>query len=241
MRTPIHRDATGQWYRENHLRHHRGHPANATPCGRGFSSQHPYHHLLVSGHLLYFRHGTEHRYSGCFDCNLRYGGGWFCGDYRQLHGEVGTWYVSLARSHRCPSRILHVGAFSHAQHLAHLLSIPLYHAWWYGRFRTVVPLGNVHHPEYLAHSFAAAYTLSAIYGNSSGHQQSTQSKCPEKAARLSADGLHLVAETLFLIPSHHPHHRIGIDHHRRLYLREPAAANDAYCREKPVCRGVLSS
>ena len=60
---------------DGHLRHHRGHPAYATPCGRGIRPQHPDHHLLFAGHLLSFRYGTEHRHPGSPHRNPGYGGG----------------------------------------------------------------------------------------------------------------------------------------------------------------------
>lgn len=64
---------------------------------------------------------------------------------------------------------------------------------------------------------------------------------PQKAARLSADGLHMVTETLFRLSTHHPRcgHRTG--EHRSHHLRTSSATNDAYRREKPVCRRVLSA
>ncbi len=73
--------------------------------------------------------------------------------------------------------------------------------------------------------------LFTVYGDSSWHQQPAKSQRPQKAARLSADGLHMVTETLFRLSTHHPRcgHRTG--EHRSHHLRTSSATNDAYRRE----------
>ena len=74
------------------------------------------------------------------------------------HG-MSRWHAAIA----APPRILHVGAFCHAEHIAHLLPLPHNHARRYGRLREVVPLGYVHHPQHLALGVDHAHALPAVY------------------------------------------------------------------------------